>query len=402
MIDKREILDAARGFGLNPHVIEKDYVLGWLLAGISSSDEFAESWVFKGGTCLKKCYVETYRFSEDLDFTIKAPSHLDEKFLSRAFGGIYKWISDNSGPDFFPDSERFDIYENPRGNPSCQARLAYRGPVSPRSGGAPRVKLDLTADELVVLPPAKVEIVHPYNDSPEKGIRILSYDYEEIFAEKVRALAERVRPRDLYDVVNLYRNARMRPPVSRLLEILRPKCEFKGLDIPKEGDLDARRQNFELLWESTLAHQLPFLPPFDSFWNELPNFLRWLAGGETRATEEARITEEGEAVANTGRRAVDVSLGKAARSHLEMVRFAAANRLSVELDYDGSTSRVEPYSLRRSENGDVILHAWDIGRGERRGYRIDGIKAARPTERVFSPRYEIELTRAFISRASAT
>lgn len=44
MIDRREILVNAHG-------------------------ELGESWVFKGGTCLKKCYFETYRFSEDLDFT---------------------------------------------------------------------------------------------------------------------------------------------------------------------------------------------------------------------------------------------------------------------------------------------------------------------------------------------
>jgi predicted nucleotidyltransferase component of viral defense system len=30
-----------------------------------------ESWVFKGGACLKKCYFETYRFSEDLDFSLR-------------------------------------------------------------------------------------------------------------------------------------------------------------------------------------------------------------------------------------------------------------------------------------------------------------------------------------------
>ena len=47
----------------------------------------------------------------------------------------------------------------------------------------------------------------------------------------------------------------------------------------------------------------------------------------------------------------------------------------------------------------MLLHAWDIERGKRRGYRIDGVGDARPTERVFSPRYEIELTRAFFSRA---
>jgi Nucleotidyl transferase AbiEii toxin, Type IV TA system len=52
-------------------VVEKDYVLGWILAGIYGHEELAESWVFKGGTCLKKCYFETYRFSEDLDFTLR-------------------------------------------------------------------------------------------------------------------------------------------------------------------------------------------------------------------------------------------------------------------------------------------------------------------------------------------
>jgi hypothetical protein len=73
VIDKREIIDSATALGLNPHVVEKDYVLGWLLWGIHNHDALRESWVFKGGTCLKKCFFETYRFSEDLDFTLTDP-----------------------------------------------------------------------------------------------------------------------------------------------------------------------------------------------------------------------------------------------------------------------------------------------------------------------------------------
>ena len=76
MIDKREILEAASALGLLPNVVEKDYVLGWLLAGINAHPDLAASWVFKGGTCLKKCYFETYRFSEDLDFTLRDESQL--------------------------------------------------------------------------------------------------------------------------------------------------------------------------------------------------------------------------------------------------------------------------------------------------------------------------------------
>lgn len=58
MIGKRELLDIAAAAGLNPHVIEKDYALGWALAGIFAHPDIRENWIFKGGTCLKKCYFE--------------------------------------------------------------------------------------------------------------------------------------------------------------------------------------------------------------------------------------------------------------------------------------------------------------------------------------------------------
>ena len=77
MIDRAEILRVANTLGLEARVVEKDYVLGWVLHGIARDPLLGESWVFKGGTCLKKCYFETYRFSEDLDFTVTEPAHLN-------------------------------------------------------------------------------------------------------------------------------------------------------------------------------------------------------------------------------------------------------------------------------------------------------------------------------------
>jgi len=85
IISRQELLDLATDFGLAPNVVEKDYALGWLLAGFGQHPETRESWLFKGGTCLKKCFFETYRFSEDLDFTLREPAHLDEGFLARLF-----------------------------------------------------------------------------------------------------------------------------------------------------------------------------------------------------------------------------------------------------------------------------------------------------------------------------
>ena len=62
MINKREIIDAAAALDLNPHVIEKDYVLGWLLWGINNYEALGESWIFKGGTCLKNAFLKLTGF----------------------------------------------------------------------------------------------------------------------------------------------------------------------------------------------------------------------------------------------------------------------------------------------------------------------------------------------------
>ena len=75
MILQKEIIENSRKFKVPPVTIDKDWVLGHLLNGIASVKEINELFIFKGGTCLHKCYFETYRFSEDLDFTL-----LDEKF----------------------------------------------------------------------------------------------------------------------------------------------------------------------------------------------------------------------------------------------------------------------------------------------------------------------------------
>lgn len=389
MIDRAEILDAAGKYGLNPHIIEKDFVLGWLLAGIYRHDQINGKWLFKGGTCLKKCYFETYRFSEDLDFTLTDPAHIDEAFLRRTFGEIGEWVYENAGIQMPADQQEFEIYNNTRGNPCCQGKLSYRGPVSPHTGGSPRIKLDLTADEKVVLLATQVPIFHPYSDAPEEGIRVLAYAYEEAFGEKIRALAERTRPRDLYDVINLFRNAEARPSPSVLLDVLRQKCAFKGIDVPRLAHLDAHKADLEGSWANMLGHQLPALPPVDAFWSELPAFFEWLEGGAAPVVPAAYGTGAGETVIRE--RTLRLPLSGTAQSYIEVIRFAAANRLCVELDYQGSTRRIEPYSLRRTSEGNIVLHAFNTEKNEHRSYRVDRIAGARTTNQAFVPRYEVEL-----------
>ena len=276
MINKREIINFASAQGLHPHVVEKDYVLGWLLWGISNHNSLAKHWLFKGGTCLKKCFFETYRFSEDLDYTLEIDSHIDTNFLKTVFTEISERIYEESGIELPVDLQQFDIYSNPRGNKSCQIKIAYQGPVSPRGKSTPRVKLDLTADERIVLPSVQSTVFHPYSDNPINGITVNTYAYEEVFAEKIRALVERARPRDLYDVITMFNHKSIQPNTAVLLNVLKQKCEFKNIPMPSLYDLDKYKKNLESGWSIMLAHQLPTLPPFETFWDELPAFFLWL------------------------------------------------------------------------------------------------------------------------------
>jgi hypothetical protein len=52
-------------------MIEKDLILHQILFDLSGDRFFAESVLFKGGTCLIKSYFGYLRFSEDIDFTWK-------------------------------------------------------------------------------------------------------------------------------------------------------------------------------------------------------------------------------------------------------------------------------------------------------------------------------------------
>ena len=396
MIDKLEIIDVATAQSLRPDVVEKDYALGWVLAGIGQHPELRESWIFKGGTCLKKCFFETYRFSEDLDFTLLDESHLNNEFLGNVFDEISEWIYDTCGLELPNSLHKFDLFTNPRGHSACQGKVAYRGPISPQSERQlPRVKLDLSADERLVLPPHRLQIYHPYSDVPDTGIEVLSYAYEEAFGEKVRALGERTRPRDLYDVVNLFRNEDARPAAAVLLDVLKQKCAYKQISIPDMKAIAPHKPDLEGAWQPMLGHQLPALPNLENFWSALPDFFEWLVGGTVPLAPQAYRLSAGETILRE--RTLSLPVGLSSQSHIEIIRFAATNRLCVDIDYDPlngrrGVRRVEPYSLRRTSEGEIILHIEKTGANEHRTYRVDRIRGVEVTNETFVPRHRIELS----------
>jgi predicted nucleotidyltransferase component of viral defense system len=392
MIPKNEILELATQANLQPHVVEKDYVLGWLLAGIYQETTLREAWVFKGGTCLKKCYFETYRFSEDLDFTLRDPAQINADFLRNTFTRIGGWVYDNTGIEMPPDRFTFEIYQNPRGIDSCRGRIYYRGPVTPSGNKAmPRIKLDLTSDEIVIEAPVMTPVRHDYSDRPTDAITIQSYSYAEVFAEKIRALKERTRPRDLYDVVNFFRRPESHDIAVQVRSVLTRKCEYKNLAFPQLDDLEAHKGVCAAGWEDQLGHQLQVLPPFDSFWNELPAFFEWLEHPEKTAAALPTIPslQAGEVSG------VTIGASTPRLGMHDSVRFAAVNRLCVQLDYRKENGvrqsyLIEPYSLRATREGKLLLYGVKLPAGQIRCFRTDRIISAVVTQTAFAPRYLIE------------
>jgi len=365
VISKQELLQLRAEWQLDVGVIEKDYVLGWVLAAIAAEPILAKHWIFKGGTCLRKCYYETYRFSEDLDFTVIDGGPEEPEELTVIFERVAEWLRQASGIDLLVESGSFVQRHNLRGKQTLQGRLAYRGP-NPQPT-LPKLKLDITSDEALVESPILRWVVHPYGDGPLPTDGVRCYSLAELAAEKTRALAERCRPRE---------------------------CAYVGIPVPDANSIRASQyvNEIEREWENMLGHQLPRpLPPFAEFWNALDSIFGWLNGTQPRVS--LRRAEAGRKLDP------DWTAPRAITSWrrgipLEAIRYAGANRLKVEIDYRAEQGRsgprvVEPYSLRRTQDGNLVLFVVN-DHGELRSYRIDRIAAVRPTSTPFRPKFAVE------------
>ncbi len=275
------------------------------------------------------------------------------------------------------------------GGRSAEGRVYYRGPRG--TPGEAKVKLDLTYEETVVEATIRREIAHPYEDDLPGEATVRCYAFAEVFAEKLRALVERTRPRDLYDVVNLYRRADLRGDRALVVSILEDKCTFKGIPVPTLESVSAPEKIAELSadWEAMLGHQLPTLPPVDEFVAALGELFGWLGGAE--AVELDPVPAGREQVEETWVAPPTIARWPGG-APLEKIRFAGANNLLVELLYQGSTRLIEPYALRRSKVGDLLVYAIKAESGEVRAYRVDRIEGVRVTETPFAPRYANELS----------
>jgi predicted nucleotidyltransferase component of viral defense system len=257
MIAEAEIRRCAARWGVDPMVADLDYSLGWFLAAITTAGKPPGLWLFKGGTCLRKCYFEDYRFSEDLDFT--ATAFISPQALLEWVERATRWAVDHDGPDFAAAPPRLEVIEDEYGSESYQVRVYYRGPL--RWGGSPRaIRLDVTRDEQVLWPSVPRPLSHPYSDAEALGpVELTCYALEEILAEKVRAVSGQRRfaiSRDLYDI---HRLVQAGVSAASVAPRLTAKFAARGVEVTAlDADrLLASRASFEQDWERRMGYLAP-------------------------------------------------------------------------------------------------------------------------------------------------
>ncbi|MFQ5834598.1 MAG: WYL domain-containing protein [bacterium] len=154
------------------------------------------------------------------------------------------------------------------------------------------------------------------------------------------------------------------------------------------------RDELESEWKNMLGHQLQILPPFEQFWEELPRLFSWLE--ETRLPERLEsvpIREEEDTTWTPPPTTWSWGIG----IPLESIRFAATNHLCVELEYrkqgyDINHYLIEPYSLRRTKENNLIIRAIKVETEEPRTFRVDWIQSIKVTPKPFKPKYQIEFS----------
>jgi len=250
MIRSQEIKEKAREYSVPVSTIERDYAQNWLLKYLYHPDI-----VLKGGTGIKKAYHENYRFSDDLDFSL-THSIKDKDLFTHMNESVDK-AREEVGINFQMNNDFAETKTGFRGK-------IYFNVIQNATGTPLSIKVDITNydNEIILLPAEKKKVFHSYSDELNAEIEV--YSLEEIFTEKIRALIQRTRARDLYDTGMLYNLVNK----NKVLQILDEKFNFKGviLDI---SSLAKRKDDFSNAWDASLRHQLKVIPDFEIFFNKV-------------------------------------------------------------------------------------------------------------------------------------
>ncbi|MHB1356697.1 MAG: nucleotidyl transferase AbiEii/AbiGii toxin family protein [Anaerolineae bacterium] len=262
MISMNELRRASARLGLGLAQAEHEYIILCALDGLSQAAPLNETFCLKGGTALRQLYFPDWRHSVDLDFTV-LPSFPEATLRE----GLENWFSRIEELHGLPI--RLLGFHRPNG--SARVRAQFVGPL----GHPSRLLLDITLDEKVLLPLERRPVLTGLFTLPAP--QVLTYGLDEILAEKLRAILERGKARDYYDVWRLLKEKNDAFDSATVYATLLAKCAHKGLAQPSIEFFFAPSvlNQAQAYWVNDLADQVKpnLLPPWEQVVTELRTLL---------------------------------------------------------------------------------------------------------------------------------
>ena len=383
MIYRNEIEQKCKGFDINPYDVQRDYVFGWILAGIYSKAGIGNHLVLKGGNGLRKAYFEHARFSADLDLSTEQPVHADA--LGTQLNSVCEFAEQNAGISFFRDKTRVEEKKLADSDKRIyEARLYFRDFYGNPEKFTVRVRLDIAEFDKIILPVQARNLIHPYSDKTSCSVPIRCFKLEEILADKLKCLLQRRHSVDLYDFVfSILLNSYLDVNRSEIVETFLNKTIFRpSPGIVKGLLIDLPFNIIKGLWDKYIIAPAQGLIDFDKAVSVFKDTINSLFGS------------------------LHIGRGKLIffpPNFRNVIMEAGYSLTLLDIVYNRVQRLVEPYSLVYKRRQDGIareyLYVYDLSGGKSRTQSIKtfvhtNIQSIRNTDKTFEPRLPVELSKA--------
>lgn len=383
MISKDEIEAKATQFEIHAANVERDYVFGWLLAGIYSVSPLKDLLILKGGNCFRKAYFATTRFSNDLDFSTE--SAVDPNLLLSELNRVCGFIHEHTGVVFETERNRADLkQEIDQKKRVYEARLYFKDFYGNPETITISVRMDITEFDRIYLPVQTRKLIHPYSDNGVCTADLRCIKLEEMLATKLKCLLQRRHLADLYDYVYaIFVNHELQVVRTEVVSTFFRKTIFQRQPRVVSGLLlGLPLQAFKDVWKKYIVCPREAVIDFEVAVQHFVENITALFG---------------EAAPSFG-----PSIYFPAQMRNPIIDAGSEKKL-LAITYDGIRREVEPYALafkqRTDGHAEEYLYVWDRtgGRTSQTGIktfvsaRVQGIE---PLAETFEPRFEIELAKA--------
>jgi predicted nucleotidyltransferase component of viral defense system len=383
VIDRDEIEAMSEQLGVHTSDAQRDYLYGWLLAGVYGDNPMMrDRLVLKGGNAFRKGYFVSTRFSGDLDFA--APAGLHPSQLLEALNGACRMIQARTGVEFdLGRNGQTGLRSIDSNKTVYKFTLYFKDFYGKASTMTIALRMDVTEFGLLYLPIQQRKLIHPYSDQAECATTLEVVSLEEALADKLKCLLQRHMSSDLFDLVySIFVNNDIAVDKTTIVTTFLRKTIFEP--------------------SPQAALRLLLAVPFEvmrRYWSKI------VCMAESRMdfnTAVERLKGELRSLFSSFRYGDANQLAFFPAELRAPIMQAGRSQTLVRMTYDGMPRLVEPYALafkwRQDGTGQEYLYVWDQT-GGRSGPGVKSlfnwkITSLENTDIKFEPRFEIELAKA--------